>query len=81
MRAGKTLDMQERNTMRMQQRSRRYVGRHWLLLCIPVLRYSATRDAYVLRMIGNSTGPVLREDRRRKHSSYDGAERRKISAA
>jgi hypothetical protein len=30
----------------------------------PLLRYSATRDAYVLRFVGRSTGPVLRADRR-----------------
>jgi hypothetical protein len=26
----------------------------------PVLRYSASRDAYVLRGVGNRVGPVLR---------------------
>jgi hypothetical protein len=26
----------------------------------PVLRFSATRDAYVLRIVGNRLGPVLR---------------------
>ena len=68
--------------MRTQQRPRRYVPRHWLLLLKPLLRYSATRDAYVLRAIGNSAGPVLRTDRRgRGRSSYAGAERRRVSAA
>jgi hypothetical protein len=68
--------------MRMQQRTRRYVAGHWLLALKPMLRYSATRDAYVLRAIGNSTGPVLRVDRRsREGSSYAGAERRRVSAA
>jgi hypothetical protein len=68
--------------MRTQQRPRRYVAPHWLLMLKPVLRYSATRDAHVLRGIGNSTGPVLRVDRRRRgRSSYAGAERRRVSAA
>lgn len=68
--------------MRTQQRPRRYVAPHWLLVLKPVLRYSATRDAYVLHGIGNSTGPVLRVDRRRHgRSSYAGAERRRMSTA
>jgi hypothetical protein len=67
--------------MRTQQRPRRFVARHWLLVLKPVLRYSTTRDAYVLRAIGNSTGPVLRVDRRsRRRSPYAGAERRRMSA-
>jgi len=68
--------------MRTQQRPRRYIARHWLLALKPVLRYSATRDAFVLRGIGNSAGPVLRIDRRRRgHSSYEGAERRRVRVA
>jgi hypothetical protein len=68
--------------MRTQQRPRRYVARHWLLLLKPVLRYSATRDAFVLRGIGKSAGPVLRVDRRgRRQPSYGGAERRHVRAA
>jgi hypothetical protein len=67
--------------MRTQQRPRRYVARHWLLALKPVLRYSVTRDAFVLRGIGNSSGPVLRVDRRRGRSSYDGAERRRVGVA
>jgi hypothetical protein len=69
--------------MRTQQRPRRYIARHWLLLLKPVLRYSSTRDAFVLRGIGNNTGPVLRVDRRSRsrRSAYDGAERRNISVA
>jgi hypothetical protein len=68
--------------MRKQQRPRRYIAQHWLLLLKPVLRYSATRDAFVLRAIGKSFGPVLRADRRsRRGSSYAGAERRRVSAA
>lgn len=68
--------------MRTQQRPRRYVAPHWLFVFKPVLRYSNTRDAYVLRAIGKSNGPVLRVDRRRGgRSEYAGAERRRVSAA
>ncbi len=67
--------------MRSQQRPRRYVPGPWLFLLKPVLRYSATRDAFVLRAIGNSSGPVLRVNRRTaRQTAYSGAERR-ISAA
>jgi hypothetical protein len=68
--------------MRTQQRPRRYVARYWLLLLKPVLRYSATRDAFVLRGVGRSSGPVLRVDRRAgRETSYGDAERRRASAA
>jgi hypothetical protein len=68
--------------MRTQQRPRRYVSRHWLAALRPVLRYSATRDAFVLRAIGNSAGPVLRVDRRSaRQAAYSGAERRSVSTA
>lgn len=63
--------------MRSVPRTRRYVARHWILLARPLLRYSTTRDAYVLRGVGNSSGPVLRADRRRPNQpSWDGLERR-----
>jgi hypothetical protein len=63
------------------QRPRRYVAPLWLSALKPLFRYSATRDAYVLRAIGNSSGPVLRVDRRRRRrTSYEGAERRRIVA-
>jgi hypothetical protein len=58
------------------QRHRRYVARHWLSIFRPALRYSTTRDAYVLRVVGNSKGPVLRVDRRRRRVPFDGVERR-----
>jgi len=65
--------------MRTQQRPRRYVSRHWLVALKPVVRYSATRDAFVLRAVGNSLGPVLRVDRRKARlADYSGAERRSI---
>jgi hypothetical protein len=68
--------------MRTQQRPRRYVASHWLAALKPVLRYSATRDAYVVRAIGNSMGPVLRVDRRRARlADYSGAERRGVRTA
>ena len=68
--------------MRTQQRPRRYVAPHWLSMLKPVLRYSTTRDAYVLRAVGRSNGPVLRVDRRGGgQDSYAGAERRRAHMA
>jgi hypothetical protein len=67
--------------MRSASRPRRYVARHWLLILRPLLRYSATRDAYVLRLIGRSVGPVLRPERRRGRrgrEQFDGLERRRV---
>jgi hypothetical protein len=63
--------------MRSVPRKRRYVAAHQLFLLRPVLRYSATRDAYVLRLVGNATGPVLRVDRRRRRRQpFEGVDRR-----
>lgn len=61
--------------MRTHHRPRRYVARHWISLGRPVLRYSESRDAYILRVVGRKWGPVLRIDRRTS-SSFDGVERR-----
>jgi hypothetical protein len=61
--------------MRTVKRPRRYLAPHWLLLMRPVLRYSAARDAYVLRVVGSNWGPVLRAERRRRRQ-FEGAERR-----
>ena len=48
----------------------------------PALRYSATRDAFVLRGIGNSRGPVLRPDRRgRREGAFEGIDRRARTAS
>jgi hypothetical protein len=48
----------------------------------PVLRYSYSRDAYVLRAVGRSLGPVLRPDRRiRRARPLDGVERRRATLA
>jgi hypothetical protein len=52
----------------MVRRPRRYVERHWLVMMRPVLRYSVSRDAYVLRGVGHRYGPVLRLDRRRRRA-------------
>jgi hypothetical protein len=68
--------------MRTTKRPRHYVARHWLMLMRPMLRYSTTRDAYVLRGVGRRTGPVLRLDRRpRRPRPFDGVERRGATVA
>lgn len=46
--------------MRTQARPRRDVSATTLAVLRPVLRYSTSRDAYVLRGVGNRMGPVLR---------------------
>lgn len=67
--------------MRTAVRPRRYVARHWLLLLRPIFRYSAGRDAFVLRLLGNVTGSVLRVDRRsRRRQSFEGIDRRRTQA-
>lgn len=60
------------------QRPRHYVSRVTLALLRPLLRYSRSRDAYVLRGIGNTRGPVLRRDRRNKQRDFTGPERRHL---
>jgi hypothetical protein len=67
--------------MRTEVRPRRYLARHWLVILRPAFRYSATRDAFVLRLLGNSTGPVLRVERRGRHRSFEGVDRRRTQAA
>jgi hypothetical protein len=57
-------------------RPRHYVSPLTLALMRPVLCYSLRREAYVLRLIGNHVGPVLRRDYRRGQLPYDGPERR-----
>ncbi len=61
--------------MRTVKRPRRYLPRQLKPLLTPLFRYSAARDAYVLRLVGRSTGPVLRFDRRRPRR-FEGVERR-----
>jgi hypothetical protein len=69
--------------MRTTHRPRRYVSKSWLLLLRPCLRFSAARDAYVLRAVGSRVGPVLRADRRREPGSraFEGVERRRTRMA
>lgn len=67
------------DSMRSIPRPRHYIARPWIWLATPLLRYSVSRDAYVLRGVGNSMGPVLRPDRRsHDQSRWDGVERRSV---
>lgn len=67
--------------MRVVRRPRRYVAPHWLKFLGPMLRYSGSRDAYVLRAVGNRVGPVLRQDRRQtQRRRLQGPERRARAA-
>jgi hypothetical protein len=45
--------------MRDSQRERRRIRPSTLVVLRPLFRYSAGRDAYVLRVVGNRFGPVL----------------------
>jgi hypothetical protein len=68
--------------MRRMPRTRRYVARHWLAMLRPILRYSHGRDAYVLRGVGSTVGPVLRADRRERPAArIAGPERRSARIA
>jgi hypothetical protein len=60
-------------SLRTVQRPRRHVGTLGILVLRPFFRYSYGRDAYVLRIVGDRVGPVLRLERR--------AERRRRRAA
>jgi hypothetical protein len=60
------------------QRPRHYVSGITLALMRPLFRYSVSRDAYVLHLIGNSSGPVLRRERRRLQREFAGPERRHL---
>ncbi len=78
---GRTRGKQE-VALRSIGRPRRYVAKHWLAILGPAFRYSVTRDAFILRVVGQSVGPVLREDRRERRSQqFDGVERRRAHAA
>jgi hypothetical protein len=61
------------------QRPRHYVSRATLALVRPLFRYSLSRDAYVMRLIGNTRGPVLRRERRHLEREYAGGERRHMA--
>jgi hypothetical protein len=68
--------------MRTVQRPRHYVSSRRLMLVRPFLRYSPSRRAYVLRVVGGRLGPVLRIDRRPAQASpFDGADRRHAGVA
>jgi hypothetical protein len=62
--------------MQRTARPRHYVSRGVLFVLRPFLRYSYSRDAYVLQIIGERWGPVLREDLRRRQLDYAGNDRR-----
>ena len=62
-------------------RPRRYVSQAQLYAMLPILRYSDMRDAYILRFVGETHGPVLRKDRRRGQRDYTGPERRESRPA
>jgi len=67
--------------MRTLKRPRRYVDRQWIELARPLLRYSASRDAYILRLVGQRWGPVLRIERRYETPRpFEGVERRRSLA-
>jgi hypothetical protein len=48
-------------TVRTVERKRHHIGHTTLVLLKPVVRYSYTRDAFVLRGVGQRVGPVLKE--------------------
>jgi hypothetical protein len=68
-------DLQGRRKMRTERRERRYIAGHWLALLKPALRYSGSRNAYVLRLVGRKVGPVLKVERRQGHVFYPGERR------
>ena len=65
--------------MRTVRRPRRYIAPHWIPLLRPLFRYSSSRDAYILRVVGSERGPVLRADRRHD-GHFDGVDRRRRPA-
>ncbi len=56
--------------MRTDPRPRHYVSPGVLAAMRPILRFSHRRNAYVLRLAGNRTGPVLRRERRGREAMY-----------
>jgi hypothetical protein len=62
--------------MRTARRPRRYIDPSLFVILRPVFRYSRSRDAFVLRGVGSSLGPVLRVDRRSHQQQFRGADRR-----
>jgi hypothetical protein len=58
-------------------RPRQYVSAARLYAMFPLLRFSHERGAYVLRFVGETRGPVLRKDRRRRRQrEFTGPDRR-----
>jgi hypothetical protein len=57
-------------------RPRQYVSAARLYAMFPLLRFSYERGAYVLRFVGETHGPVLRKDRRRRQQDFGGRDRR-----
>jgi hypothetical protein len=62
--------------MHSTARPRQYVSPARLYAMLPLLRFSYERGAYILRFVGETKGPVLRKDRRRRHREFDGYDRR-----
>jgi hypothetical protein len=62
--------------MQSFERQRQYVSAVRLYAMYPLLRFSNERGAYVLRFVGETRGPVLRKDRRRRQLEFLGADRR-----
>ena len=60
------------------RRRRHFVAPLTLVLLRPCFRYSLSRDAYVVRLIGSTHGPVLQRERRHKPGDYAGPERRHV---
>jgi len=46
--------------MRTTPRPRRVLGPVCFAILFPLLRWSHSREAYVLRLVGNRVGPVVR---------------------
>jgi hypothetical protein len=61
-----------------ERRPRHFVSGLTLRLLVLPFRYSSPRNAYVLRVIGNTHGPVLCRERRRQHRQWPGEERRQL---
>jgi hypothetical protein len=57
-------------------RPRQYVSAARLYAMFPLLRFSYERGAYILRFVGETRGPVLRKDRRRRQQAFGGPDRR-----
>ncbi|MEA2299311.1 MAG: hypothetical protein QOF77_2247 [Solirubrobacteraceae bacterium] len=59
--------------MRRQERPRRNVPESAIVALRPIFRYSQTRQAHVLRIVGQRFGPVLKP-RTRHEPSREGLE-------